>query len=102
MVLPFSTDPCRCTPEQAYKFSDGRAIVATGSPFDPVVLGGKRFFPSQSNNMYVFPGIGLAASVSGVRRVTDKMLYRAAVAIAESLTHEEKVGRVHLFFVAVM
>jgi malic enzyme len=65
--------------------------VATGSPFDPVVLGGKRFFPSQSNNMYVFPGIGLAASVSGVRRVTDKMLYRAACAIAESLTHEEKV-----------
>ena len=64
--------------------------VATGSPFTAVVLdNGTRVIPSQCNNMYIFPGIGLAASVSGIRKVTDKMLIRAAEACNESMTEEE-------------
>ena len=97
IILPMSnpTSHAECTPADAYKWTDGRAIVATGSPFDPVEFQGKTLFPSQANNMFVFPGIGMAASVSGVQRITDKMLYEAAVAISESLTkEEEEQGRV--------
>mmetsp|Transcript_148 Transcript_148/g.379 ORF Transcript_148/g.379 Transcript_148/m.379 type:complete len:609 (+) Transcript_148:76-1902(+) len=92
VVMPMSnpTDKHECTPEQAYTWTQGRAVVATGSPFAPVTVGGKMLVPSQCNNMYVFPGIGLAASVAGVREVTDKMLYAAAVACAEAMTDEEK------------
>ena len=78
MSQPMSnpTAKAECTPRQAYEWSDGQAIVATGSPFDPVELDGKVYIPSQCNNMYVFPGIGLAASVAGVKTITDRMLYR--------------------------
>jgi len=92
IVMPMSnpTSKAECTPEQAYAWSDGRAIVATGSPFDPVTLpSGKTLTPSQCNNMYVFPGIGLAASVAGVEKISDGMLYAAAVACVESMTPEE-------------
>ena len=65
-----------CTPRQAWEWTNGKAIVATGSPFDPVSIGGKTLIPSQCNNMYVFPGIGLAASVAGMKKITDRMLYR--------------------------
>eukprot|EP00962_Isochrysis_galbana_P052930 scaffold24396_cov101-Isochrysis_galbana.AAC.1 len=67
IVMPLSnpTSATELTPEEAYIWSDGRAIVATGSPFEPVTLpGGAVRHPSQCNNMYIFPGIGLGASVS--------------------------------------
>lgn len=91
IILPMSNPTARseCTPEQAYRWSNGKAIVATGSPFDPVTLDGKTYVPSQSNNMFVFPGIGLAASVSGVTRITDRMLYLSAIAISESMNADE-------------
>eukprot|EP00286_Rhodomonas_abbreviata_P028979 CAMPEP_0181315390 /NCGR_PEP_ID=MMETSP1101-20121128/15350_1 /TAXON_ID=46948 /ORGANISM="Rhodomonas abbreviata, Strain Caron Lab Isolate" /LENGTH=571 /DNA_ID=CAMNT_0023422595 /DNA_START=161 /DNA_END=1876 /DNA_ORIENTATION=- len=93
MVMPMSNPTAKheCTPAQAYEWTKGKAVVATGSPFDPVTLpDGKVMVPSQCNNMYVFPGIGLAASVAGVKEITDKMLYKAAVACAESMTEAEK------------
>ena len=92
IIMPMSnpTSSAECTPADAYKWSDGRAIVATGSPFDPVQMDGKTFIPSQANNVYCFPGIGLASSVSGVKKITDKMLYEAALAIANSLTSQEE------------
>ena len=91
IILPMSnpTSKAECTPEQAYIWTEGRGFVATGSPFKPSVVGGKTYIPSQCNNMYIFPGLGLAASVAGVRKITDKMLYKAAVACVESLTKEE-------------
>lgn len=74
----------------AYRWTDGKAIVATGSPFPPVTFpDGRVFRPSQCNNMYVFPGIGLAASVAGVTRITDRMMYRAAAACTDSMNAEE-------------
>eukprot|EP00967_Tisochrysis_lutea_P146764 scaffold277613_cov31-Tisochrysis_lutea.AAC.4 len=66
IVMPLSnpTSATELTPEEAYLWSEGRAIVATGSPFDPVTLpNGATRYPSQCNNMYIFPGIGLGASV---------------------------------------
>ncbi|KAJ8607738.1 hypothetical protein CTAYLR_008595 [Chrysophaeum taylorii] len=94
IIMPMSnpTSKAECTPEQAYAWSEGTAVVATGSPFAPVTIHGKTHTPSQCNNMYVFPGIGLAAAVapSLIPRVTDKMLYRAAVACADAMTAEER------------
>jgi len=92
VVMPMSnpTAKSECTPQQAYEWSDGRAIVATGSPFAPVSLpDGRTFIPSQCNNMYIFPGVGLAASVAGVQQITDGMLYAAAVACVDAMTPEE-------------
>jgi len=97
IIMPMSnpTSKSECTAEQAYKWTDGRAVVASGSPFAPVKLDdGRTVIPSQCNNMYIFPGIGLAATVSGVSRITDKMLYLAAAACTNSMTAEEiKEGR---------
>ena len=93
IIMPMSnpTSKCECTPEEAYRYTDGRAVVATGSPFDPVTMpDGKVFIPSQCNNMYIFPGIGLAASISGVSRITNKMLYKAAEACNDTMTQAEK------------
>lgn len=84
------TSRAECTPEQAYKWTNGRAVVATGSPFSPVTLAnGELRVPSQCNNMYIFPGIGLASSVSGISTITNKMLYVAAQACTNSMTEEE-------------
>jgi malate dehydrogenase (oxaloacetate-decarboxylating)(NADP+) len=92
IVMPMSnpTSKSECTPAQAYAWTDGAAVVATGSPFPPHKLpNGKVLIPSQCNNMYVFPGLGLAASVAGVTTVTDQMLYLAAVACSETMTEAE-------------
>jgi len=96
IIMPMSnpTDKAECTPEQAYKWTDGRAVVATGSPFQPVTMQvstgeTKSFIPSQCNNMYIFPGVGLASSVAGVTTITNKMLYLAAKACTDSMTPEE-------------
>jgi len=87
------TSKAECTPEQAYNWSGGRAIVATGSPFAPVTMpNGQTLIPSQCNNMYVFPGLGLAASVAGVQQITDGMLYAAAVACVDAMTPEEEAS----------
>ena len=97
IIMPMSnpTSKAECTPRQAYEWTDGRAVVATGSPFGPVNLpDGRSLTPSQCNNMYVFPGLGLAASVAGVTEITDRMLYEAAIAIPKSMTEGEiKEGR---------
>ena len=91
IIFPMSNPTTRaeCTPEQAYLWTDGRAVVATGSPFPPSSIGGKVYIPSQCNNMYIFPGLGLAASVAGVSRITDRMLYVAAKACAGCVNKEE-------------
>jgi malate dehydrogenase (oxaloacetate-decarboxylating)(NADP+) len=91
IIFPYSnpTSHSECTAEEAYKWSEGRAIFASGSPFPPVVLDGKTYVPGQGNNVYIFPAIGLAVYATRATRVTDEMFIAAARAVAEQVTQTE-------------
>jgi malate dehydrogenase (oxaloacetate-decarboxylating)(NADP+) len=88
IIFPYSNPTSRseCTAEEAYKWSEGRAIFASGSPFAPVRFGDKTFVPGQGNNVYIFPAMGMAIYASRARRVTDEMFIEAAKAVAEQVT----------------
>ena len=83
------TSHSECTAEQAYFFTGGRAIFASGSPFSPVDYQGKLFSPGQSNNAYIFPGVGLGVTACRVKHVTDEMFFAAAKTLAEKVTKED-------------
>jgi malate dehydrogenase (oxaloacetate-decarboxylating) len=85
VILPLSnpTSRCEALPEDLIRWTDGRALVATGSPFPPVDHDGRRYLIAQANNALVFPGLGLGATVSRARRISDAMLAAAADAVAE-------------------
>jgi malate dehydrogenase (oxaloacetate-decarboxylating)(NADP+) len=82
-ALSNPTSKAECSAEQAYAWTDGRVVFASGSPFAPVTIAGLVHAPGQANNSYVFPGVGLALLVSGARRVTDAMFFAAARALAD-------------------
>ena len=95
-ALSNPTSMAECTAEQAYHWSDGRAIFASGSPFDPVKYDNQLFVPGQGNNAYIFPGVGLGAIVSRSRTVTDEMFLAAAHSLADLVTeHDLERGRVY-------
>ncbi|MBL0908854.1 NAD-dependent malic enzyme [Pectobacterium carotovorum] len=85
IVMPLSNPTSRveARPEDIIRWTDGSALVATGSPFAPVNYQGKIFPIAQCNNSYIFPGIGLGVLASGARRITDGMLMAASRALAD-------------------
>ncbi|MDP2298516.1 MAG: NAD-dependent malic enzyme [Pseudolabrys sp.] len=85
IIFPLS-NPSSCAeakPADIERWSDGRAIIGAGSPFPPIKRNGQPFSVDQSNNSYIFPGVGLGAIATHARRITDKMFMAAAKALAE-------------------
>jgi malic enzyme len=91
IILPFSnpTSLSEAAPADLLKWSNGQALVATGSPYDPVELNGKTYVIGQGNNVFIFPGLGLGALVAESKAVTDGMVNAAAAALAKAVSDEE-------------
>jgi len=92
VILPLSnpTSISEAEPEQVLRWTGGKALVATGSPFDDVPMRGGSQRISQANNVFIFPGLGLGTIVSAASEVTDNMISAAATALADSLTQDER------------
>ncbi|EFJ35359.1 hypothetical protein SELMODRAFT_142026 [Selaginella moellendorffii] len=88
MALSNPTSQSECTAEQAYTWTKGNCVFASGSPFLPITIDGKTYYTGQSNNAYIFPGIGLGCTMSGAIRVHDDMFLKAAEALAALVTKE--------------
>jgi malate dehydrogenase (oxaloacetate-decarboxylating)(NADP+) len=86
MALSNPTEHAECTAEQAYEWSNGKAIYAAGVQFPPVHFNGQTFLPGQANNFYIFPAVGMAIYATQARRVTDQMFIEAASAVADQVS----------------
>lgn len=78
-----------CSAEQAYKWTDGRALFCSGSPFEPIQCNGKTYVPRQGNNYFIFPGIGLGALLSGATGIPPEVFLLAAHTVADCVTEED-------------
>jgi malate dehydrogenase (oxaloacetate-decarboxylating) len=85
VIFPLSnpTEKSEAVPADLIRWTDGRALIATGSPFPPVEFGNRRIAIAQCNNVFIFPAVGLGVVASGARRVTDRMLLAAGRALGE-------------------
>ncbi len=95
-ALSNPTSKAECTAGEAYSWSKGKAIYASGSPFPPFVFEGKTFVPGQGNNSYIFPGVGLGVVVSEAKIVTDAMFAKAARTLADMVLESDlEMGRIY-------
>jgi malate dehydrogenase (oxaloacetate-decarboxylating) len=95
IILPLSnpTSQCEATPQGLLDWTEGRALIGTGSPFEPVLVNGKPVRIAQTNNSYIFPGLALGIIASRAKRVSDAMIKAAAKALAElSPARKDKEG----------
>lgn len=90
IIFPYSNPTSRseCTAEEAYRWSKGRAVFASGSPFPPLQVDGRNFVPGQGNNVYIFPAMGMAVYATEATRVTEEMFIVAAKAVAEQVEQD--------------
>ena len=95
-ALSNPTSKAECTAEQAYTWSNGKAVFASGSPFDMVSLNGTEYHPGQGNNAYVFPGIGLGAICCNARIIPDELFLVAAQTLAK-LVEEKDINSGSLY-----
>ena len=95
-ALSNPTSRSECSAEDAYRWSGGKAIFASGSPFPPCHLDGRTFVPGQGNNSYIFPGVGLGVVACRARLVTDRMFSAAARTLAGLvLPSDLELGRIY-------
>ncbi|KAM9018748.1 NADP-dependent malic enzyme [Ara ararauna] len=102
-ALSNPTSKAECTAEQCYKYTEGRGVFASGSPFDPVTLpNGKTLYPGQGNNSYVFPGVALGVISCGLRHIDEDVFLTTAEVIAQQVSDENlQEGRLYPPLVAI-
>lgn len=88
-ALSNPTSKSECSAQQAYEWTNGKAIFASGSPFDPVSIGGKKFIPGQGNNAYIFPGLGFGSVISKPKQIQDDLFIIAAETLASMVSDED-------------
>jgi malate dehydrogenase (oxaloacetate-decarboxylating)(NADP+) len=88
-ALSNPTSKAECTAEDAYKYSNGKAVFASGSPFAPVKMGNQTFYPGQGNNSYIFPGVALGVIAAGVSTIPEDIFLISAKSLAELVTDND-------------